>query len=55
MNIENITEGKRLLAAAAIVFLLVGGGGVLIGRTFLAPSETVITDVDSEAEGKEMA
>ena len=53
MNIENITEGKRLLAAAAIVFLLVGGGGVLIGRTFLAPSETVITDVDSEAEGKE--
>lgn len=53
MNIENITEGKPLLAAAAIVFLLVGGGGVLIGRTFLAPSETVITDVDSEAEGKE--
>lgn len=53
MNIENITEGKRLLAAAAIVFLLVGGGGVLIGRTFLAPSETVATDVGSEAEGKE--
>lgn len=53
MNIENITEGKRLLAAASIVFLLVGGGGVLIGRTFLAPSETVATDVGSEAEGKE--
>lgn len=53
MNIENIPEGKRLLAGAAIVFLLVGGGGVLIGRTLLAPSEAVVSAVGSEEAGKE--
>lgn len=53
MNLENIPEGKRLLAAFAIVFLLVGGGGILIGRTFLAPTETVATEAGSAEPGKE--
>ncbi len=53
MNIENIPEGKRLLAGIAIVFLLVGGGGVLIGRTLLAPSEAVVTATGGEEAGKE--
>lgn len=53
MDIQNIPEGKRLLAGIVIVFLLVGGGGILIGRTLLAPSETVATEAGGEAARKE--
>lgn len=53
MDIENIPEGKRLVAGFAIVLLLVGGGGVMIGRTLLAPADTVATKTGSEEAGKE--
>ena len=52
MNIENIPEGKRLLAGIAIASVLVGGGGILIGRTLLAPSETVVTEALGAEPGK---
>ena len=54
MNIENIPEGKRLLAGFAIAFLLVGGGGILIGRTLFAlPPEAILTEAGGENAGKE--
>lgn len=53
MNIENIPEGKRLLAGIVIVMLLVGGGGVLIGRSVLAPSATVSAVGAGSEAGKE--
>lgn len=53
MDMENIPEGKRLIAGFAIVLLLVGGGGIMIGRTLLAPSETVVTENSGEESGRE--
>ncbi len=53
MNIENISDRKRLLAGAAIALLVVGGGGILVGRTMVAPSEAVLTEAKGEEAGKE--
>ena len=53
MNIENISDRKRLLAGAAIALLVVGGGGILVGRTMVAPSEAVLTEANGEEAGKE--
>ena len=53
MNIENVSDRKRLLAGAAIAVLVVGGGGILVGRTMVAPSEAVLTEANGEEAGKE--
>lgn len=53
MNIENIPEGKRLIAGFAVVLLLVGGGGIMIGRNLFAPTDTAATEAGGAEAGNE--
>lgn len=50
MDIENLTDRKRLLAGIAVATLVVGGAGVMLGRTAFAPTRAAQQASSAEAE-----